>query len=157
MLAHSDGDETVRQSVAMFSTAPRSSSHKAAQWSSWTFRLMTCSRLWTSAAEDRSDPDEQDIDESVEPANLHHARTISFHEPAKGRSHAAVRSAQPPGYREVPFNVSHPKMFSSWHRLAPESRYWSPRLLHSLWKPKEIYITENGCAASDVVAADGNV
>jgi beta-glucosidase len=60
-------------------------------------------------------------------------------------------------YREVPWNDSHPKMFSSWHRLAPESQYWSPRLLHSLWKPKEIYITENGCAASDVVAADGQV
>jgi len=62
---------------------------------------------------------------------------------------------QPPGYREVPWNVSHPKMFSAWHRLAPESQYWSPRLLQSLWKPREIYITENGCAASDVVAADG--
>jgi beta-glucosidase len=68
-----------------------------------------------------------------------------------------MASDQPPGYREVPFNVSHPKMFSPWHRLAPESQYWSPRLLHSIWKPKEIYITENGCAASDVVAADGNV
>jgi len=68
-----------------------------------------------------------------------------------------MASDQLPGYREVPFNVSHPKAFSSWHRLAPESQYWSPRLLHSLWKPKEIYITENGCAASDVVASDGNV
>jgi beta-glucosidase len=68
-----------------------------------------------------------------------------------------IASDQPPGYREVPFNVSHPKMFSTWHRLAPESQYWSPRLLHSIWKPKEIYITENGCAASDAVAADGNV
>jgi beta-glucosidase len=47
-----------------------------------------------------------------------------------------MASDQPPGYREVPFNDSHPKMFSSWHRLAPESQYWSPRLLHSLWKPK---------------------
>jgi hypothetical protein len=64
-----------------------------------------------------------------------------------------VASDQPPGYREVPFNVSHPKMFSAWHRLAPESQYWSPRLLHSIWKPKEIYVTENGCAASDAVAA----
>jgi beta-glucosidase len=68
-----------------------------------------------------------------------------------------MASDQPPGYREVPFNVSHPKMFSSWHRLAPESQYWAPRLLNSLWKPKEIYITENGCATGDVVAADGNV
>jgi beta-glucosidase len=68
-----------------------------------------------------------------------------------------MAAAQPAGYQEVPWNVSHPKMFSSWHRLAPESQYWSPRLLHALWKPKEIYITENGCAASDVVSADGNV
>jgi beta-glucosidase/6-phospho-beta-glucosidase/beta-galactosidase len=68
-----------------------------------------------------------------------------------------MASDEPAGYRVVPFNVSHPKMFSSWHRLAPESQYWSPRLLHSLWKPKEIYITENGCAASDVIAEDGKV
>jgi beta-glucosidase len=68
-----------------------------------------------------------------------------------------MASSEAPGYREIPFNVSHPKMFSSWHRLAPESQYWSPRLLHSIWRPKEIYITENGCAASDVVADDGNV
>lgn len=68
-----------------------------------------------------------------------------------------VASDRPPGYRAVPFNDSHPKMFSSWHRLDPECQYWAPRLLNSIWKPKEIYITESGCAASDVVAADGNV
>jgi beta-glucosidase len=68
-----------------------------------------------------------------------------------------MASDQPPGYREVPFSVSHPKMFSAWHRLTPESQYWSPRLLHSIWKPKEIYITENGCAATDEVATDGNI
>jgi beta-glucosidase len=68
-----------------------------------------------------------------------------------------MASDRPPGYQDVPFNDSQPKMFSSWHRLAPESQYWCPRLLHTLWKPKAIYITENGCAASDVVAADGHV
>ena len=68
-----------------------------------------------------------------------------------------MASAQGSGYQDVPFNVSHPKMFSSWHRLAPESQYWCTRFLHSLWKPKEIYVTENGCAASDTVAEDGNV
>ena len=35
--------------------------------------------------------------------------------------------------------------------------YWGPRLLHSIWNVKEIYITENGCAAADAVAADGTV
>jgi beta-glucosidase len=68
-----------------------------------------------------------------------------------------MAAEQPPGYREVPFNVSHPKMFSAWHRLAPEVLYWAPRLLHSIWKPREIYITENGCTASDEMAADGHV
>ena len=57
----------------------------------------------------------------------------------------------------MPFSVSHPKMFSDWHRLVPKSQYWSPRLLHEIWKPKEIYITENGCAANDTIAADGIV
>jgi beta-glucosidase len=66
-------------------------------------------------------------------------------------------SGGPPGYADVPFSDSHPKMYSDWHRLAPESQYWSPRLLHALWKPKEIYVTENGCAALDVIAPDGNV
>jgi len=68
-----------------------------------------------------------------------------------------MASGQAPGYREVPMNVSHPKMFSSWHTFSPEVLYWGPRLLNSLWQPKEIYITENGCAASDEMAPDGNV
>jgi beta-glucosidase len=29
--------------------------------------------------------------------------------------------------------------------------------VNSLWKPKEIYITENGCAASDKMGPDGNI
>lgn len=68
-----------------------------------------------------------------------------------------MASDGPTGYAEVPINTSHPKMFSSWHTFGPEVLYWGPKLLHSIWKPKEIYITENGCAASDVVAPDGQV
>ena len=66
-------------------------------------------------------------------------------------------SAEAPGYKQVPTNVSHPKMFSPWHSFSPEVMYWGPRLLNSLWRPKEIYITENGCGASDQMAADGKV
>jgi beta-glucosidase len=47
-------------------------------------------------------------------------------------------------------------MLSSWPLLGPEVLYWAPRQLYSIWKAKEIYITENGCAASDAMAADGN-
>jgi beta-glucosidase len=68
-----------------------------------------------------------------------------------------VASDEPKGYQSIPFNGSHPRMFSAWQRLEPEVLYWAPRLLHSIWKPKEILITENGCAASDAIAADGNV
>jgi beta-glucosidase len=62
-----------------------------------------------------------------------------------------------PGYRCVPFNKSHPRMASSWHRVGPEALYWAPRHAAALWNVKEIYITENGCAAADEVVADGNV
>jgi beta-glucosidase len=72
-------------------------------------------------------------------------------------SQLVVASADAAGFRNVPFSDSHPKMRSDWHRLAPECQYWAPRLLHTLWKPKEIYVTENGCAANDVIADDGKV
>jgi beta-glucosidase len=66
-------------------------------------------------------------------------------------------SDDPPGYREIPINDSHPKMHSSWHVLEPEVMYWAPRFLRSLWNPASIFITENGCAALDKVAEDGKV
>jgi beta-glucosidase len=66
-------------------------------------------------------------------------------------------SDQPPGYREVPINASHPKMASSWHILDPEVMYRAPRNMQRIWGVKAIYITENGCAASDVIAEDGRV
>jgi beta-glucosidase len=66
-------------------------------------------------------------------------------------------SGAAPGFKVVPQNTSHPKMASSWHLLGPEVLYWGPRLLHSIWNVKEIFITENGCAAADAVAADGSV
>jgi beta-glucosidase len=66
-------------------------------------------------------------------------------------------SDEPPGYREIPISTSHPKMQSSWHVLDPEVMYWAPRQMQSIWGAKSIFITENGCAASDVVADDGRV
>jgi beta-glucosidase len=63
----------------------------------------------------------------------------------------------PPGYRDIPLNASHPTMQSSWHVLDPEVMYWAPRQVQSIWGAKSIYITENGCGASDVLAEDGRV
>ena len=44
-------------------------------------------------------------------------------------------------------------MRSAWHVLDPEVMYWAPRQVRSIWGAKSIFITENGCAASDAVAA----
>src|SRR3712207_8156009 len=63
----------------------------------------------------------------------------------------ALASDQAPGWRQVPFATSHPKMFNSWLALAPEVIYWAPTFVQSLWNPDAIYITENGCAAVDVI------
>jgi beta-glucosidase len=60
-----------------------------------------------------------------------------------------LASDEEPDYREVPFSPSHSKMFACWHLLGPEATYWAPRFVRSLWKTKDIYITENGCAADD--------
>jgi beta-glucosidase len=66
-------------------------------------------------------------------------------------------SDEPAGYRAVPINASHPKMLSAWHVLDPEVIYWGTRQLQSIWDAKSIFITENGCAAADVVADDGRI
>jgi beta-glucosidase len=62
-----------------------------------------------------------------------------------------------PGYELVPFNDSHPRTSSPWHRVTPEAMYWAPRFVQSLWNPQEIYITESGCSASDAPDDQGNV
>ena len=66
-----------------------------------------------------------------------------------------VASDQAGGWREIPFSKSHPKMFNSWLAFSPEAMYWAPKFVQSLWNAKEIFITENGCAGDEVVAAAG--
>jgi beta-glucosidase len=66
-------------------------------------------------------------------------------------------SDEPPGYRTIPISASHPTMASVWHIVDPEVMYWAPRHVRSLWDPESIFITENGCAAADVVADDGHI
>ena len=66
-----------------------------------------------------------------------------------------VASERAAGFRPISFNKSHPRMLSLWHLLGPEVMYWAPRQMQSLWNTKEIYITENGCAASDEISANG--
>jgi beta-glucosidase len=63
----------------------------------------------------------------------------------------------PDGYTVVPRQSSFPHMPSPWLFVGPEVIYWAVRNVSTLWKPQEIYITENGCSADDVVRADGRI
>ena len=63
--------------------------------------------------------------------------------------------ASPAGYATVPHPRSFPHMASPWLFVGPEALYWGPRHLASIWKVREIYVTENGCSSSDIPAADG--
>jgi beta-glucosidase len=60
------------------------------------------------------------------------------------------------GYSVLPMLASSPRMASPWLRVGPESAYWAVRNATELWKPKAIYITENGCSADDPVT-DGRI
>ncbi|MGB8031967.1 MAG: GH1 family beta-glucosidase [Terracidiphilus sp.] len=61
------------------------------------------------------------------------------------------------GYDLLPRQSSYPRMASPWIAVGPEVMYWAVRNVCELWHPREIYITENGCSADDVVTADGRI
>jgi len=61
------------------------------------------------------------------------------------------------GYAVVPLPGSFPRMAVDWLKVGPEALYWGPRHVANVWQVKDIYITENGCAAADVPADDGIV
>jgi beta-glucosidase len=62
-----------------------------------------------------------------------------------------------PGFAAVPLPDSFPRLTAEWLKVGPEVLYWGPRHLQRIWNVKDIYITENGCAAADLPAADGVV
>jgi beta-glucosidase len=69
-----------------------------------------------------------------------------------------VRASHSPAqYEALPLPADFPRMASSWLTVSPECLHWGPRLVHECWKPKAIYITENGCSANDTVSAGGEV
>jgi beta-glucosidase len=59
-----------------------------------------------------------------------------------------------PGFVVVPFPVKFPTMNSSWLKIGPEALIGGPRNVAKVWSVSDIYITENGCSATDVPAAD---
>lgn len=52
---------------------------------------------------------------------------------------------------------SFPHMASPWLDIGPEAIYWAVRLVTSLWKPKALFITENGCSAEDYRDQQGRI
>jgi beta-glucosidase len=57
----------------------------------------------------------------------------------------------PSGYSVLPHLPQSPRMASPWLYVGPEVAYWSVRTVSELWKPKALYISENGCSADDMV------
>ncbi|MBB3358209.1 MULTISPECIES: GH1 family beta-glucosidase [unclassified Novosphingobium] len=66
-------------------------------------------------------------------------------------------ASKPGGYEILPHLPQSPRMASPWLYVTPEVMYWGLRTINDLWKPKALYISENGCSADDAVAADGKV
>jgi beta-glucosidase len=67
-----------------------------------------------------------------------------------------AEASAPGGYVELPHLPSSPRMASPWLYVGPEVAYWAVRCVSELWKPKALYISENGCSADDPVA-DGRI
>jgi beta-glucosidase len=61
------------------------------------------------------------------------------------------------GYAVLPRQKSYPHMASPWLFIGPEVIYWAVRNVSDIWKPRELYITENGCSADDVVTKEGRI
>ena len=67
-----------------------------------------------------------------------------------------VRSA-PDGYQTLPMPANFPRMASDWLTVGPECMYWGPKLAQEVWKPRAMYITENGCSGADRMTDQGEV
>ncbi len=61
------------------------------------------------------------------------------------------------GYAIEQNPASYPHMASPWLTLGPECIYWGVRNVSELWKPKALFITENGTSSDDVLTPEGRV
>ncbi len=61
------------------------------------------------------------------------------------------------GYKVEKRPDSYPRMASDWLFIGPEVTYWAVRNVSDLWKPKAMYITENGTSSDDVITAEGRI
>lgn len=71
-----------------------------------------------------------------------------------------VRAIDPdPGYEILDFPRGYPRMHMPWLQIVPEALYWGVRhISETIGQPNlPIFITENGCAAEDVLTEQGEV
>lgn len=69
---------------------------------------------------------------------------------------ARADPSSPTGYATMAHDAESPHMSSPWLFVGPEVAYWAVRQVSEMWKPKAIYISENGCSAEDKVV-DGRI
>ncbi|MDX2098400.1 MAG: GH1 family beta-glucosidase [Leptolyngbyaceae cyanobacterium bins.59] len=64
-----------------------------------------------------------------------------------------------PGYEILNFSEAYPRLHMPWLHLLPDALYWGVRHISEALKMKylPIYMTENGCAAQDVLTPKGEV
>lgn len=77
---------------------------------------------------------------------------LNVYQPEYARADASAA-----GYAVEPRPTSYPRMASPWLFIGPEVLYWAVRHVSTLWKPKAVYITENGTSSADVRGADGRI
>ncbi|MGA7506604.1 MAG: GH1 family beta-glucosidase [Candidatus Sulfotelmatobacter sp.] len=65
--------------------------------------------------------------------------------------------SSPDGYVVEERQASYPHMASDWLYIGPEVTYWAVRNVSDIWKPRALYITENGCSADDVINSAGRI
>ncbi len=67
-------------------------------------------------------------------------------------------AANDDGYEAIPYAEGYPRLDMPWLQVVPESLYWAVRhVIDSTGFAGEIVISENGCAAQDVVTPSGEV
>ena len=62
----------------------------------------------------------------------------------------------PRGWARIPPTAHSPRMASPWLVVGPEVAYWSVRQVSELWRPRRLYISENGASADDALV-DGRI
>ena len=70
--------------------------------------------------------------------------------------YVAADPENPLGYRLTPVQAKHPCMARPAITLDPDILYYMPKFCYELWG-NEVYISENGCAATDIMEPNGEI